>query len=54
MVPDNDDVVPINIINSTYNQELKSTNVQHHTRSGKTSRSGLFAGSIFTRVRKYV
>jgi hypothetical protein len=52
MVSDNDDVTsPINST-STYNQELKSTNSQQHTRSAKTTRSGLFTGSIFTRVRK--
>ncbi|CAF3304826.1 unnamed protein product [Rotaria socialis] len=54
MVQDNDDVIPINILNSNYNQELKSANAQQHSRSGKTTRSGLFTGSIFTRVRKYV
>jgi hypothetical protein len=54
MVSDNDDVIsPINS-NSNYNQELKSTNSQpqQHTRSSKTTRSGLFTGSIFTRVRE--
>lgn len=50
MVQDNDDVIPINISNSNYNQELKASSAQN-TRSSKTSRSGLFTGSIFTRVR---
>ncbi|CAF2156418.1 unnamed protein product [Rotaria magnacalcarata] len=54
MVQDNDDVIPINILNSNCNQELRSVNAQQHSRSGKTARSGLFTGSIFTRVRKYV
>ncbi|CAF4620245.1 unnamed protein product, partial [Rotaria magnacalcarata] len=49
MVQDNDDVIPINILNSNCNQELRSVNAQQHSRSGKTARSGLFTGSIFTR-----
>jgi len=52
MLSDNDDVISPNNSNSNYNQELKTTNSQQHTRSGKTTRSGLFTGGIFTRVRE--
>jgi hypothetical protein len=48
MVSDNDDVISNS---TTYNSELKSTNSQPHSRSSKPTRSGLFTGSIFTRVR---
>ena len=48
MVSDNDDVIPNG---TTYNSELKSTNSQPNSRSSKPTRSGLFTGSIFTRVR---
>ena len=50
MVSDNDDLISPTHSNSNHNQELKSNNSQQHTRSGKTSRSGLFTSSIFTRV----
>ncbi len=48
MVSDNDDVISTN---SNYNQEFKSGNQQQHAKSTKTTRSGLFTSSIFTRVR---
>ncbi len=51
MVSDNDDNIPTNISNSNINSEFKLTNIQQ-TKSSKTSRTGLFAGSIFTRVSK--
>lgn len=54
MVSDNDDITSTSTTNSNSNQEFKSTNSQQqHPRSGKTTRSGLFTGGIFTRVRKF-
>lgn len=53
MVSDNDDVISPIHSNSNHNSELKSTNSQqHHSRTNKTTRSGLFTGSIFARVRE--
>jgi hypothetical protein len=49
MVSDNDDVI------SPIHSNSNSTNSQQHpTRTNKPTRSGLFTGSIFTRVRKQV
>ncbi|CAF3831129.1 unnamed protein product [Adineta steineri] len=50
MVSDNDDVISNN---SNYNQEFKSGYLQQqHVKSSKTTRSGLFTSSIFTREKK--
>ena len=51
---DNDDAIPNNLANSYHNQDVKSTNPsqQQQARTGKATRSGLFTGSIFTRVSK--